>query len=131
MVATKSLRNQYFDGTANELLASVTKKCFYRRVYQADFALLTHHNHCSGSRLQHLPRMLFRLLSLSNVKHNTHPARAVVVGFINGPASRCNPSFAALGNHRAKFIFKRVPSPLCSLDLSNDSGPVVGMNAAK
>ena len=25
MVATKSLRNQYFDGTANELLASVTE----------------------------------------------------------------------------------------------------------
>src|SRR5262249_44518138 len=74
--------------------------------------------------------ILLSPLTLGDIKHNTHPAGAVTVRLINGPASRCNPSLAAVGKHHAIFPFERQTGLLLALNLSNDSGPVVRMDTA-
>src|SRR5262249_26724909 len=75
----ESLWNKRLDGTAKELLTSITENELRLRVDQRDAPFCVNHDHGAGRRLNNQTELLFGLLAFGNVQCSaTHSNRLTI-----------------------------------------------------
>ena len=101
MLAAKARRHQRFNGLAHQFGSFIAEQLFHLHVHQQNGTFSVYHDHAGRCRLHHQPKLLLRLLALSDVADKGRECRLRRCAYLRH--CELNGELRAVGAHRRDF----------------------------